>query len=307
MLLVNTRSRQGRERYAEAHRTLTEQGVRLLDVKPILKPTLMGPAVRDALRAGARRILIGGGDGTLSAAVQELAGSDAVLGVIPMGTGNDFARSLGIPPRDLRAACEIIAAGHVQRVDLGRCDRRCFLNAASLGLTANIARRLTSAFKQKTGAFAYPLAALAQAWSQAPFHVRITARGRVQELEVLQVVVGNGRFQGGGQLIAPDAGLQDRLLDLYAVLAPEGLRSSEPRTWQQVRSFAGLASVALKLLRGRHLEHEQVLHLRASSVTVEADPPQPLNLDGELIGRTPAKLRVAPGALSVLVPRSARL
>src|SRR5688572_23523700 len=117
VLLVNTRARAGRKAFRPVQRALSERGVALSRAWAVAEPEAIAPLVREALADGARLILVGGGDGTLSAAASVLTGTQAVLGVLPLGTGNDFSRSLSIPRR-LGAACEVIARGRVKAVDV---------------------------------------------------------------------------------------------------------------------------------------------------------------------------------------------
>ena len=162
-------------------------------------------------------MIVGGGDGSLSAAARVLAGTGAVLGVLPLGTANDFARTLRIPT-DLAAASRVIARGRVRRIDLGWTGRHAFLNAASVGASSELTRRLDDRLKRRAGKLAYPVAGAAAA-AQPPFRVRIGVDGRTEELDALQVVVGNGRYHGGGRLVAPDARVDDHLLDVYVLVA----------------------------------------------------------------------------------------
>jgi YegS/Rv2252/BmrU family lipid kinase len=261
----------------------------------------MDRVLREALEAGVRRILIGGGDGTLNGAVRYLLGRDVILGVLPLGTGNDFARSLGIPPT-LEAACDIIAAGYTARVDVGLANGRPFLNAASLGLASAIARRLTPGLKRRVGKLAYPVAAMAELWEHQPFHVRMTTDRGEMELDVLQLVVGNGRYHGAGNMVTPEATLDDHRLDAYTIAAPSAESGREGTGLGHMQDLTTLARVALSLRRGEHVSHPAVTAVRTSHLDVEAEPPQDINADGELIGHTPVRFELAPAALRVYAP-----
>ena len=250
---------------------------------------------------GARRILVGGGDGTLSCVVGQLLGRDVTLGVLPLGTGNDFARSLGIPA-DIDAACDIIAQGYTARVDVGLANGRPFLNAASLGLATAIAKRLTKRLKQRAGKLAYPVAALAEMKDLQHFHLRIQADDQQLELDALQLVVGNGRYHGAGNMVAPDAQLDDRRLHMYAIAAPSATNGREGTNLGYLQDVATLARVAMSLRSGEHQDHPAVTSLRAARLYVESDPVLEVNADGELVGHTPMRFEVAPAALRVYAP-----
>lgn len=301
VLVVNTRSRSGREAYETARDALAERGVVLTECHALARAERLDAVVERMAALGTRRIIVGGGDGTLSRAVGRLLGRDVTLGVLPLGTGNDFARSLGIPP-EIEAACDVIAQGYTARVDVGLANGRPFLNAASLGLATGIARRLTKRLKQRAGKLAYPVAAAAEVKDLKPFHIRLKADERELSLDVLQLVVGNGLYHGAGNMVAPDARLDDRRLNVYAIAAPSSASGLEGTGLGQLQDIATLVRVALSLRTGEHVEHPAVTSLRAARLYVESEPLQEVNADGELVGRTPMRFEVAPAALRVYAP-----
>jgi YegS/Rv2252/BmrU family lipid kinase len=301
LLLVNNKCRMGREAFPATLATLEAHGIPLAACHRLSRRTRTDEILREALANGVRRILVGGGDGTLNNVVRHLLGRDVTLGVLPLGTGNDFARSLGIPPT-LEAACDIIAAGYTARVDVGLANGRPFLNAVSLGLASAIARRLTPRFKRRVGKLAYPVAAVAELWEHQPFHVKlVTDRGEM-ELEVLQLVVGNGRYHGAGNMVTPDATLDDHRLDAYTIAAPSAESGREGTGLGHMQDMSTLARIALSLRRGEHVSHPAVTSLRSSHLYVDAQPAQDVNADGELIGHTPVRFELASAALRVYAP-----
>ncbi len=301
MLVVNTKSRSGKEAFQLAREALAARGVPLLGSHALTNPDWLPRLLNEAVEHGVRRILVGGGDGTVSGAVSHLLGRNVSLGVLPMGTGNDFARSLGIPP-SLEAACDVIAQGYTARVDVGLANGKPFLNAASMGLATAIAKRLTKRIKQRIGKLAYPVAAVSQLWEHQPFRVRMKADSQSLELDALQLVVGNGRYHGAGNVVAPDAALDDRRLHVYAITAPSAESGREGTGLGQIEDLATLARVAMSLRRGDHVEHPAVTYLRTSRLYVETEPVEEVNADGELIGRTPMLFELVPSALRVYAP-----
>ena len=301
VLVVNTKSRSGKQAFKAAQAALAARGVELMGCHALSSPKRMPRVLDEALQHGARRILVGGGDGTVSCAVGHLLGRDVTLGVLPLGTGNDFARSLGIEG-SVEAGCDVIARGFTARVDVGLANGRPFLNAASLGLATAIAKRLTQQLKQRMGKLAYPVAAATQLWAHQPFRVRMKTDTEPFELDVLQLVVGNGRYHGAGNMVAPDAALDDRRLHVYAINAPSAESGREGTGLGQIEDLATLARVGLALRRGDHVEHPSVTYLRTQRLYVEAEPVQEANADGELIGRTPILFELVPAALRVYAP-----
>jgi YegS/Rv2252/BmrU family lipid kinase len=292
-LIVNVSSRSGAAAFETARDTLTAYGVDLGRCLAV-RPEAVRDAVKEAVQHGHRTLIVGGGDGTISCAAGLLADLPAearpVLGVLPLGTANDFARTLGIPSR-LEDACATIAGGKVVDVDLGRANGAPFLNAASVGLTAAVTRALRPGLKKRLGRLAYPLATLSAYREHLPFAARLTfPHGDLPQVELsdlLQVTVGNGRHYGGGNTVAPEAGIDDHRLDVYAI------RSGRLRDY---------ASIARRLRSGAFVEHDRVLHVTTRAVEVSTDEEHPVTLDGEPVGATPTLFEVERNAVDVIVP-----
>ena len=303
VLLVNTAARQGAETFDRARMYLTALDVPLVEAKAVDAPEQLPLLVHAAVRAGAKRIVVAGGDGTLSAAANELWQHDVVMGVLPVGTCNDFARSLELPV-SLEEACRVAAGEVTRRVDVALAGKRAFLNAAGVGLPTAVTRRLSDDLKRKLGRGAFAVAAATEAVTHKPFRAELRTPNGVQQVEAHVVVVGNGRYHGGGQLLAPEATHDDHQLDVYVIRSSQPFGAMEPDGTERLRDLWNMVQVAVKLRRGTHLDHDAVLHLRTPSLTLVTDPPQHVDLDGEPWGQTPTHFEVQPGALEVLVPES---
>jgi diacylglycerol kinase (ATP) len=257
--------------------------------------TLVRPPDQDALseriRAAAAdcdRVIIGGGDGTLHAALPALLESGLPLGVLPMGTANDFARSLGLP-RELEEAAGIIAADHCRAVDVSRVNGVPFLNAASVGLGVAVTRALSGSLKERWRGLSYARALAAAAAEARAFRVHIDCDGKAETVVSLQITVGNGRYYGGGMTIAASARVDDGKLYLYSI-EPQSL-------WQLMRLLPAMRS-------GRHGRYEEVFTRAGECLRVETAQSMPVTADGELCASTPALFEVLPEALSVFVAAS---
>ena len=302
-LFVNTASRTGLERFEEVRAALARLGAPVVGAHAVDDPPALPEMVNDAVNAGVRRVLVGGGDGTLSAVAEVLCGRDVRMAVLPLGTCNDFARSLRIPS-DVEAACRVAINGEVRAIDVGLANGRAFLNAASIGLSAAITDRLSDELKRRLGRGAFALVAAEEAWNHRPFQATLETDVGTHSMEVHQVVVGNGRYHGGGQLVAPEASHLDHRLDVYAIHSAQPLASAahQPDQRARLQDLWTLLRVAMLLRRGRHLQHPAVTHLRATRVRLTATPIQEVDVDGELMGHTPVLFEVRPGELQVLVP-----
>jgi YegS/Rv2252/BmrU family lipid kinase len=292
-LIVNTRSRSGEQAFFEALDRLEKLGVPLGATYAIRDPVRLPETVREILDDGSdyRLLVLGGGDGSVSSVVDFLAHREVVLGLLPLGTANDFARTLGIPS-DIAGACETIANGKVVDVDLGLAGENYYVNVASVGLGVEATRALSPWLKKSTGPLAYPVAAIRAFLNHEPFSARLTfPDGDHEPAEyerLLQVAVGNGRFYGGGMVVAPEAGIDDRSLDIYAI---------------ELGRHRDLVGVARYLKSGDFIRMDGVHHYRTARVVLETEPQLPLNIDGEVVAQTPQEFSVAQNALHVLVPQ----
>jgi diacylglycerol kinase (ATP) len=236
-------------------------------------------------------IVSAGGDGTLNEVVNGIArgGCNAALGVLPLGTGNDFARSLEVPT-DLESAIEQIMAGKTRAIDLVRVTSdqvRYFVNVSSGGFSGVMGEKLTPEMKRTWGPLAY-LRSAAAAFSELRGYATKVALddAEVLELDLYNVVVANGRYVAGGIPIAPEADLADGLLDI--VLIPE-------------RGPADLAILAAQIVVGKHLSSDGIVFRRAKKIAINSRPGMWFNVDGELIGNEPATFELLPGALRCVV------
>lgn len=287
-LLINARSRLGRRAGATVSEALRRHGLELDYVARVRSPSKLRDAVETILGRGVDRLIVGGGDGTLGTVAARLSLSPVWLGVIPLGTANDFARTLGIPT-DLSRAAEIAAGPHTRPIDLARANGEYFLNVASVGLSVATAALMSHRLKRWLGPAAYAVAG-ALAFARHPtFTARLdTPGGSSSQLYVHQVVVGNGRFYGGGVLVSRGSTLDDGTLAVYTL----GARGR----WGLLRTIA--------LLKMRvPLNSPGDVYLQTPEVYVTTHPDGlPVNLDGEIRTRTPVRFSVVPGALRVLAP-----
>lgn len=245
---------------------------------------------RRAAADGVERVVAAGGDGTVNGVVTGLLeeGRGAVLGVLPMGTGNDLARSLGIP-LELDGALDVLAEATPVSVDLvrmtGSADRW-FANASAGGLSGRVDEGVTPDLKAVWGPLAYIRSALEFVSELPTWRVTLeTGAGETWEGDALNVLVANGRTVAGGIPVAPEARLDDGLLDVVVV---------------RTAGLPALAAFASRCLVESHLDHELVEHRVVRSLSVASEPPMTFNVDGELVGETPFSYEVRPGALQVL-------
>ncbi|WP_407899637.1 lipid kinase [Scytonema sp. NUACC26] len=284
LLLVNSQARQGEKRLAEAIRCLEELGLVLIQETTQKPQDLQEMILR--YQKEVDLVIIGGGDGTLNAAVDALVETRLPLGILPLGTANDLARTLSIP-NSISEACKVIAKGEIARIDLGVVNDKHFFNVASMGLSVQITQKLTKEAKRRWGIFAYIVTALEVIWESRPFKAEIHINGQSIRVKTVQIAVGNGRYYGGGMAVVHDATIDDRRLDLYSL---------EIRHWWQI------IPIIPTMRQGRHIHWSGVRSLSGEEIEVYTRKPRPINTDGEITTYTPAHFRVLPQSLSVLVP-----
>lgn len=270
---------------------LQDDGLRILAVHPLRDLAGLDAVVAVARERGVKLIIAAGGDGTVGAAVNCMAYSDMALGVLPLGTSNDFARSLQLP-LTLREASRAIVHGRPRRIDLGLMVadgglRRYFVHAATVGVNSHFARLATRPdWRTRYGRMAYPVAALAALRNRTAIEMRIVEDGKCLHGRVLQASVMNAPVFGGSLAMRiPDATLTDRRLDLLLIgeMHPRALL-------QAVRVVANDRVRRVPLTYLAHPRH----------VRIETEVPQDVACDGELIGTTPVSMESADRALTVI-------
>jgi YegS/Rv2252/BmrU family lipid kinase len=287
VLIVNTQSRRGERLYATAKREIARRGIALAESYPVRDASRIPAVVAEAVAQGHRFIVVGGGDGTVSSAVASLADRDVMLGLLPMGTANNFARANGIP-LDLSEAVDVLASGRIAEVDLGRVEQTAFTNAVSIGITSAIHRGSPDQLKRRLGRIGYMLAATRQFAAFRPFRCRLLLDGTMVETDAIDIRIANGPFQGGLRIV-PDARVDS------GDLAIRVIRAHSP--WALARVWMGAGM-------GRAADPTLVETFRAREIEVSAAPAQDVSVDGEVVTRTPVRIRVDPGALRLLVPHS---
>jgi YegS/Rv2252/BmrU family lipid kinase len=226
-----------------------------------------------------------GGDGLLGAVAGELRGTDGVLGVLPGGRGNDFARKLGIGT-DPRRACDVLAAGREREIDVAEAAGHTFLGIASAGIDSDV-QDIANASRLPLGRLVYVYATLRAlaGWRQARWRVEID--GEAESFAGYSVAVANSGVFGGGMYLVPGAALDDGVLDVV-------LARASPR-----RSYA---SALPKVFRGTHVHSPHLVFRRGREIAFAADRPFPVYADGDPLTGLPVTIRVVPRALKVLVP-----
>jgi diacylglycerol kinase (ATP) len=228
-----------------------------------------------------------GGDGMVALVANGLLGTEATLGIVPAGSGNDFASALGYARRRAVEACSVLARGRIRTVDVGRIEGGpAFLCVAGGGFDSEV-NRVANEIRWARGTLVYVVAVLATLRRFRPVRFRVELDGAASEFEGMFVAVGNGPSYGGGMRIAPDAELDDGLFDVCLVGA---------------MSRPGLLRQFPRLFRGTHVTHPAVDVRRARRVRIESDRPFALYADGEDAGSLPASMAVEPKVLKVLVP-----
>jgi diacylglycerol kinase (ATP) len=214
-LVVNTHVRRGERLFVQARDRLTARGISLVASSPVQDPARLPDVVKDLVDRGCKLIIVGGGDGTISSIVDALAYQDAVLGLLPLGTGNSFARTLGLP-LSLEGAVEVVVQGKVADIDLGTVNGDYFANVANIGLSAAVARTISRQLKRHFGRCAYWIAGARLFFSFQPFVCRFISREQTLTVRTRHVVVANGRFHGGG-LVSPAAHVDNRQLVVFTL------------------------------------------------------------------------------------------
>lgn len=284
LIVINALARQGQSEFDNALGILRDAGIdfQLSIVDRI--PQIPG-LVRE--RGGAFDfIILGGGDGTFNAAVEAVLAVERPLGILPLGTANDLARSLGIELSAVEAA-ETIAQGHIRKIDLGWVNGKHYFNVASIGLAAGLRPLLTRARKRRWGVLAYPISLITVYRDTRPFRARIVSNGKIKNTAAIQIAIGNGRHYGGGLVVHQDSSIDDHLLNLYCI---------------QPQPFKDLVRMLPALKDGTFSNQQGVWIMNGSEFRIVTGRAKRISADGEIVARTPAVFKVKSGILPVFAP-----
>lgn len=264
----------------------------------IIETTRRGAATelaRGAVQNGAQLVVAAGGDGTLGEALNGVFGTGAKLGVLPLGTGNDFARCIGIGTK-LEHALAVLKAGKPRAVDVGKIEiggeNRFFLNVAGAGFDSRVAQRINEhrprILSRLGGTSAYLVACLAEMRRFPLADFRLELNGKVVESRAVLCAIANARSYGGGMIVAPSADLSDGLFEICLI------KSLSRGAF--LRAFPGV-------FRGKHIHHPRVEMFKTAKIRLECEPPLPVLVDGEILGMTPASFEIVLRAVEIMAPR----
>lgn len=286
VLIVNARSRTGELVFLEAKQKLEQAGVKLIAAHAVPDPSQLNDIVRKAVREGAPMVIIGGGDGSLSSVVDDLVDQDCVFAVLPLGTANSFARTLGLP-LDLEGAIAAITSGRRRRIDLGMIDGDYFVNSAAIGLSPLIGDTVPHNLKKHFGRVGYLAWALLCFFQFRPFRLIVNDGRDTFRFWATEVRIFNGRFHGGVELTeTTDVDSGD-----IVIQAVTG-RSLWRLAWDWYAKFFKLGS-----------RHATTREFRGKKLLLDTRPHHHISIDGEICGKTPVTIEVAQRAIEVVVPR----
>lgn len=283
-MIVNTQSRNGQAWFDRACARFRQRGF-AVDAEAVDDPKRLEAAVDAALARAPGLLILGGGDGTISGLVDRMVGKDVRLGVLPLGTANSFARSLGIP-LDVNGAVDAIVDGRARRIDLGMVGDDYFASTAAIGLSPQIAETVPHAAKRWFGRAGYLAWAALEFARFKPFTLIVGEGAEAQRLRVVEVRISNGPFHGGTELV--DSARVDS-----GEIVVQAVKGHVKR-----RLIHNWAASVLRL----DSRHEDTVDFRGQSVRIATEPPLPVSIDGEVLAKTPVTARIAAGVIEVMVP-----
>ncbi len=287
VLVVNTYSRWGGRLFFRALDELTKRGINITASYAVRHPDRLPAIMKEAISRAGSLVIVGGGDGTISSVVDYFAYQDVVLGILPLGTGNSFARTLGVP-LTLEGAVDVIAHGKVADIDLGKIDNDYFANMAAIGFSADVAHSSPDKLKKFLGPLAYLFVAVGQFFQHRSFSCTFHTAHEEQKIKTHQVLIANGSFMGK-TFFTPTINPDDGSLIVFSM--------DMLNRWQMLKLW-------IAFLLGKYTAFTEAKYFRTREIRIETDPPQYVDADGETITRTPVTVSLAPEALKVMVPQS---
>jgi diacylglycerol kinase (ATP) len=285
LLIINPKSRMGGDAdLCAGIEQLEQAGIELIQTESSSAESVA--QLIDVHQSDIDLVIIGGGDGTISAAAPALFRHKLPFAILPLGTANDLAHSLGMS-KDLPDAFQNILANRRHKINLGMINDRFFFNAANIGLGVKVTRELTPELKKTWGVLSYLQAVLRAIRDNRSFKARLEIDGVPRRLRSIQIAVGNGRYYGGGNLIDERSTIGDGLLYLYS-LPPLGILE--------------LLSLGPLLRWGKQRQARNTYNVSGRQIKISTWPSREIHADGEPAGKTPALFTVIPHALEVICP-----
>ena len=284
-LIVNARSRKGQQLFQRVCRRMDAFPY---EVEPhaVDDPDKLEETVHRALERKPDLLILGGGDGTVSGLVDLLVDRDVILGVLPLGTANSFARTLGIP-LDIDGAIDVLAHGVPKRIDLGMIDGDYFANCAAMGLSPQIAETVPHGLKKVLGRLGYLSWAAYQYARFKPFTLIVEDGGEERRMRVVEVRISNGPYHGGTWLV-DEASVTSGQIVVQAVTGH--YRRTLLKNWGS--SVLGLQA-----------RHHDTVSFSGERLRIRTEPVLPISIDGEVLAHTPVEAKIAAGVIRVMVPR----
>jgi len=285
ILIVNAMSRTGAQAFDEVRDKLAAAGIELIGAHAVDNPDEMEPMIRDAI-SQAPMVIVGGGDGSLSSNVDFFMGVDTVFAIVPLGTANSFAGTLGIP-KDIDSAIEVIAHGERKRIDLGCIDGDYFVNSAAIGLSPMIAETVPHKLKRYLGMVGYLVWALWCALRFRPFRMTVEHEGGQRDrLWATEVRIANGTHHGGVEMV------ESQEVDSGEIVI-------QAVTGKSVWGLAWSWFATILKLRARH---GTICEFRGRSLKLDTRPRLHISVDGEMSAKTPVTISVARSAIEIAAP-----
>ncbi len=287
IVIAQSHAREGGKHLEQAGAALRARGVSVEASHLETGHKAIRKRIREAVRSNAPIVVLVGGDGTQTIGADEIAHSKTILGVVPAGTGNSFAESLGV--RALDSAFDAIAYGRVERVDVGVVNGTRFANFATIGLAAVISKRTPRWLKHLLGPAAYGLSAARPLMRHRPFGVSVKWKKNRLEIRTHQIIVVNGRMYGHTP-VTPESTLTDGCLTFFA--------TTRTNPVDVMRTYASFLTNSQTAIPEAH-------YFRAEKLRIKTSRKALVSVDGSALCTTPAKFSVDRNALAVFVPDAA--